>query len=55
MEVPERIRRALRDFASKLRAALPDAEAYLFGSYARGDWLHDSDLDIVVVSRAFEG
>ncbi|RFA95329.1 nucleotidyltransferase domain-containing protein [Pyrobaculum aerophilum] len=26
---------------------------YLFGSWARGDWLYDSDVDIVIVSPAF--
>ncbi|MEZ0320127.1 MAG: nucleotidyltransferase domain-containing protein [Pyrobaculum sp.] len=28
--------------------------AYLFGSYARGDWLYSSDIDLVVVSKDFE-
>ena len=32
-----------------------DAQVYLFGSYARGDWLEDSDLDIIVVSPKFRG
>ncbi len=27
----------------------------LFGSRARGDWLHESDYDFVVVSPRFEG
>lgn len=45
----------LRGFAKRLREALGDAEVYLFGSWARGDWLEDSDVDIVVVSRGFEG
>ncbi len=30
-------------------------EAYVFGSRARGDYLEGSDLDIVIVSRGFEG
>ncbi|MEM0484948.1 MAG: nucleotidyltransferase domain-containing protein [Pyrobaculum sp.] len=28
---------------------------YLFGSWARGDWLHDSDVDVVIVSPTFRG
>ena len=28
-------------------------EAYLFGSYARGDWLKESDLDLIVLSTDF--
>jgi len=30
-------------------------EAYLFGSYAKGTWLKDSDVDLIIVSRDFEG
>ncbi len=29
--------------------------AYLFGSWARGDWLVDSDVDVVIVSPSFRG
>ncbi len=29
--------------------------AYLFGSYARGDWDEASDIDIAIVSEGFEG
>lgn len=32
-----------------------DGTVYLFGSYARGDHLLDSDVDIVVVSEIFNG
>ncbi|MEM0024544.1 MAG: nucleotidyltransferase domain-containing protein [Thermofilaceae archaeon] len=34
---------------------LGSAQVYLFGSYARGDWLRDSDVDLIVVSPAFRG
>ncbi len=42
--------RILRDLASRL-----NARVYLFGSYARGDHMLDSDVDVVVVSPLFEG
>ena len=29
--------------------------AYLFGSYAKGSWIKTSDVDLVIVSRGFEG
>jgi len=54
-EAPPRVERALRALLAALRRAYGDAELYLFGSYARGDWLEDSDVDVVVVSEALEG
>jgi predicted nucleotidyltransferase len=46
--------------ANRLIEALEEAgfrvaEAYLFGSYARGDWLEESDVDLIVVSPDFAG
>ena len=45
-----RHREAIQAFLENLKRELPDAEAYLFGSLARGDWLEDSDVDIIVVT-----
>lgn len=53
--VPEDVLEVLRSFAARARDLLGDVEVYLFGSYARCDWLEGSDIDIVVVSDAFEG
>lgn len=36
-----------------VKGRLGDAAVYLAGSYARGDWLRDSDLDLIVVSPRF--
>jgi len=30
-------------------------KAYLYGSYARGNYHKDSDIDIVIISRNFQG
>jgi len=49
-EIRERILGALRRLAEEL-----EADVYLFGSYARGDYTLDSDVDVVVVSSRFEG
>jgi len=38
-----------------IRRHMPDARIVLFGSRARGDALKESDIDLIVVSRAFEG
>lgn len=49
LQIVERLLSALEELGVKIEAA------YLFGSYARGDWLHTSDVDLVVVSKGFEG
>ncbi|MFN4046564.1 MAG: nucleotidyltransferase domain-containing protein [Acidilobaceae archaeon] len=41
----------LRLLSSKIKVE----EAYMFGSYVRGDWIKTSDIDLVIVSRDFEG
>ena len=51
----ERHRKAILAFLARVREALPDAEVYLTGSLARGDWLLDSDVDLVVVSDKLAG
>ena len=52
---PREVIDMLRESVRRLREVLGDVEVYLFGSYARGDWLLDSDIDLIVVSRGFEG
>ena len=48
------IREGVLDLLRRLKVLL-DAEVYLFGSYAEGTHTLESDVDIVVVSSAFEG
>ncbi len=43
----------LHDLAKKLREVYGEAEVYLYGSFAKGTWLEDSDVDIVVISPSF--
>lgn len=38
-----------------MKRAFAPAKVILFGSRARGDWLHESDWDIAVISPKFEG
>jgi predicted nucleotidyltransferase len=40
---------AIQRAVELVRDAAPDAEVFLFGSYARGDANEDSDLDLLVV------
>lgn len=54
-EVLIKLEQALNHLAENLRESIGAVDIYLFGSFARGDWLEDSDVDIVVVSERFEG
>jgi len=54
-ELPERVKKAILDFVDRLCKELKgDLEVYLFGSLARGDWLYESDIDLIVVSGKFK-
>ena len=48
LEIRSRVIEILRKLADEINATI-----YLFGSYARGDHMIDSDIDIVVVSTLF--
>lgn len=55
LDIPSKVKKGLRRFLKCVKNALgKDVQVYLFGSYARGNWLLDSDIDLVVVSRAFK-
>ncbi|MDK2372917.1 MAG: nucleotidyltransferase domain-containing protein [Candidatus Korarchaeota archaeon] len=45
--------RSIRTFLTELRKVIDIEEAYLFGSYARGDWVRESDVDLIIVSSDF--
>ena len=49
-QIRERVIEALRSLKEDVKC-----EVYLFGSYARGDYVLDSDVNILVVSESFEG
>lgn len=51
-----RFRNALEEFIGNLLRDLRSGfEVYLFGSLARGDYLLDSDIDVIVVTDALGG
>ena len=53
---PEELMAALRRLAGRLlREGLGVCSVVLFGSYARGEWLRDSDVDLLVVAEGFRG
>jgi len=49
--LPDRVRDAVRDLERRLRARFGDRlrDLRLFGSYARGDFGPESDVDVLVV------
>jgi len=53
------MRREAEEAVKKLLEALSRVisieEAFIFGSSVKGDWLKESDVDLIVVSRDFEG
>ena len=55
LSLPDKVRRAIEAFVARVGELYPDARIYLFGSFARGTWLEDSDIDVIVISRAFKG
>jgi len=51
--VPDKIIEALERFVKAVKDRYDDAEIYLFGSYAKGTWIDDSDIDIIIISKHF--
>ncbi len=54
-EATAEVASALDRFLPRLEQAFRPARVILFGSRARGDHLLGSDVDLVIVSEAFEG
>lgn len=44
----------IKDFINKVKKKFIIEKAILFGSRARGDYLNDSDYDVIIVSPEFE-
>ena len=49
------VKEALSQLAEELKKNFGPVEMFLFGSFAKGDWFEDSDIDIIVVSETFKG
>jgi len=53
-QIPENIDNAIREYISELNKEIPVQKAVLFGSYARGNYTKDSDVDLAIFSDYFE-
>lgn len=51
LRLPTDVKEALARFITNVKNELgEETEIYLFGSFAKGEWLVDSDIDVIVVS-----
>ncbi len=54
--VPDKIKKIVFEFIEELkRNNIPVDTVFLFGSYAKGNYTQDSDIDLLIVSPIFEG
>lgn len=52
--IPKEILLATNEYINKLKKQIPVSKVILFGSYAKGNFTKDSDIDLAVFSSAFE-
>ncbi|MDP2845981.1 MAG: nucleotidyltransferase domain-containing protein [Candidatus Methanoperedens sp.] len=45
----------IEKFVKRIKEVIRVEKVIIFGSRARGDYLADSDVDLIIVSRDFEG
>jgi len=55
LDLLKHVKAALKRLINGLKELDRECEAYLFVSYARGDRLAESDIDLIVISSTFEG
>ena len=53
--LPRGVQVFLHSLKRSLTSRFPDVAVYLTGSYASGEWLDDSDIDLIIVSEGFKG
>ncbi|HOD93104.1 MAG TPA: nucleotidyltransferase domain-containing protein [Clostridia bacterium] len=54
VKIPQNILEITSDYINKLRNQIPVEKAIMFGSYSKGTFKKDSDIDIAIFSPAFE-
>lgn len=52
--IPEEVLSVIIDYINKLKQSIPVEKVVLFGSYARGNYSKDSDVDLAVFSPVFD-
>lgn len=54
VKVPESIQKIIEDYVQKINYQIPVKKAILFGSYAKGSYNANSDVDLAIFSNYFE-
>ena len=52
--VPQEVLNVMTDYINKLKKKIPVEKVILFGSYSKGSYTRDSDVDIAIFSSEFE-
>ena len=54
--IPDKIKKIVFEFINELeKNNIPIDDVFLFGSYAKGNYTPDSDIDLLIVSPIFKG
>lgn len=54
-EITERVKEQIKNYVQDVDRYIPVKKAFLFGSYAKGIYKENSDIDIAIVSSNFNG
>ena len=54
-QIPEKIMREIEDYIRQLKKEISIDKVILFGSYAKGNYHKDSDVDLAIFSDYFDG
>lgn len=54
VRIPESIQSIVADYVNKIKSQIPIEKVILFGSYAKGRYSKDSDVDIAIFSDYFK-
>lgn len=53
-KIPSHIEEALSDYIRELSKLITINSVFLFGSFARGNWNQESDIDVAIFSENFK-
>lgn len=53
-QIPKEVKRAIREYVNQIQQQIPVRKAILFGSFAKGSYDVQSDIDLAIFSDHFE-